>query len=75
MNRPDHSAKPPPTEGVGEVSASDMSTEDLVKELTKRGALPRCRCGKWRTYIGIYDRDGNTLRCHGCLRAIDKCRC
>jgi hypothetical protein len=35
----------------------------------------RCTCGKWQTYMGIYDRDGYTLRCHGCLRAIANCRC
>jgi len=54
---------------------SNASTDDLARELTKRGALPRCRCGRWSTYIGIYDTDGYTLRCHGCLRAIARCTC
>jgi len=57
------------------VSASDMTDAELVNELTRRGAMPPCTCGKWQTYIGIYDSDGNTLRCHGCLRAIAKCTC
>jgi hypothetical protein len=56
-------------------SAAHLSTDELVKELTQRGALPRCPCGKWQTYIGSYDRDGETLRCHGCLRAIARCTC
>lgn len=53
----------------------DASTEDLVKELTRRQALPRCSCGRWQTYLGSYDQDGYTLRCYGCLRAIAKCWC
>jgi hypothetical protein len=51
------------------------TTDEIVTELTRRNSLPRCRCGKWQTYIGVYDSDGNTLRCHGCLRAISKCQC
>jgi hypothetical protein len=57
------------------MSIQDASTDDLVKELTRRNALPRCSCGRWRTYLGAYDRDGYTLRCFGCLRAIASCRC
>jgi len=57
------------------MSGRDLTTEELVRELSRRGAMPRCRCGKWQTYIGVWDRRGNTLRCHGCLRAIDECRC
>ncbi len=38
-------------------------------------SLPRCRCRKWRTYLGHYDVDGYTLRCCGCLRAIWRCYC
>lgn len=53
----------------------DASTADLVRELSRRGALPRCKCGKWQTYTGAYDGDGYTLRCHGCLRAIARCTC
>jgi hypothetical protein len=48
---------------------------DLVAELTRRRALPGCRCGKWQTYLGVYDRDGYTLRCHGCRRSIASCTC
>lgn len=55
--------------------ASQLSTEQLVQELTRRGDMPRCGCGRWQTYIGAYDQDGRTLRCHGCLRAVAKCRC
>lgn len=57
------------------MSAEDLTTQELVDELTRRGDMPRCRCGRWRTYIGAYDADGKTLRCAGCLRAIAKCRC
>lgn len=53
----------------------DASTAELVAELASRGALPRCPCGKWQTYVGSYDADGHTLRCHGCLRAIARCTC
>lgn len=54
---------------------STIDTAELVNELTRRQALPRCPCGKWTTYLGAYDRDGYTLRCHGCLRAIARCTC
>jgi hypothetical protein len=52
-----------------------FATEDLVRELTNRNALPRCRCGKWGTRISAWDEDGYTLRCAGCLKSILKCRC
>lgn len=51
------------------------TTEELVAELTRRGAMPRCRCQRWKTYLGAYDRDGYTLRCGGCRRAIARCTC
>jgi hypothetical protein len=51
------------------------STQELVEELTRRGDMPRCRCGRWRTYIGVWDSDGKTLRCHGCLKAVARCTC
>jgi hypothetical protein len=51
------------------------TTEELAAELTRRGALPACPCGKWSTYVGVYDADGYTVRCHGCLRAIARCTC
>lgn len=54
---------------------SNASTKDLADELTRRNALPRCRCGRWQTYMGTYDGDGYTLRCHGCLRSIGRCTC
>ena len=54
---------------------SSASTDALARELSRRGALPPCRCGRWQTYMGIYDGDGYTLRCHGCLRAIERCAC
>lgn len=53
----------------------DATDDELVKELTRRGGLPRCRCGRWQTYVGSWDSDGRTLRCHGCLKAIAKCMC
>jgi hypothetical protein len=55
--------------------AENLSTDELVRELTRRNALPRCRCGKWQTYMGAWDRDGYTVRCHGCLLSIARCRC
>lgn len=57
------------------MSLDGVSTEELVAELARRQALPRCRCRRWQTYVGTYDADGYTLRCCGCLRAIAKCRC
>jgi len=54
----------------------NIKTEDLIDELKRRNAIPTfCRCHKWTAYFGEYDHDGYTLRCHGCLRAIAKCRC
>jgi hypothetical protein len=52
-----------------------MTDDELIAEVSRRGLSPRCRCGGWRTYLGAYDQDGMTWRRHGCLRAIDKCRC
>lgn len=57
------------------IDLSGTSTAALVAELIRRGAFPRCPCRKWKTYLGAYDQDGYTLRCHGCLRAIGSCRC
>lgn len=51
------------------------TNEELAAELSRRGAMPGCKCKKWQTYMGAYDHDGYTLRCHGCLRAVGKCRC
>jgi hypothetical protein len=56
-------------------TARDLSTAELVAELTRRNTFPRCPCGKWKTYVGRWDSDGNTIRCSGCLRAIGKCTC
>lgn len=57
------------------MSAEDETTEDLIAELTRRRALPPCPCGRWKTYVGSWDSDGYTLRCHGCLKAIARCMC
>lgn len=54
---------------------TQVSTEDLAAELTRRNAMPRCACRRWRTYLGTYDADGYTWRCRGCLRAIARCTC
>ncbi|MEV2236686.1 hypothetical protein [Micromonospora sp. NPDC049891] len=54
---------------------SQATTQELADELTQRSALPRCGCGRWRTYLGAYDHDGYTLRCRGCLRAVGRCLC
>jgi hypothetical protein len=56
-------------------SAAEISTAELVRELQRRGAMPRCPCGKWGSYLGAYDADGYTLRCYGCLRAVARCTC
>jgi hypothetical protein len=57
------------------VTARDLTDEELASELKRRDLLPHCPCGKWRTYVGIWDRDGYTVRCHGCLKAIGRCTC
>jgi hypothetical protein len=54
---------------------TDSPTEELLAELGRRGAMPRCGCGKWGTRVFAWDADGYTLRCSGCLRAIARCRC
>lgn len=51
-----------------------VSTEELLAEVARRIEL-RCTCGKWGAYYGIYDGDGFTLRCRGCLRATARCIC
>ena len=52
-----------------------ISTDEIIMELAQRGTLFLCRCHKWATYIGSYDADGYTLRCHGCLKAVKHCTC
>lgn len=54
---------------------TNATSAELAAELERRGALPQCKCGRWQTYMGTYDGDGYTLRCHGCLRAIARCTC
>jgi len=54
---------------------TSATTDALIDELARRGTTPRCRCQRWRTYLGAYDHDGWTWRCRGCLRAIAKCTC
>lgn len=56
---------------VGVERGVDMSGTALLL----RQVMPRCACGKWGTYVGNYDKDGYTIRCSGCLRAIKECRC
>lgn len=58
-----------------DVRLENVSTDELQKELLRRGAAIRCPCGKWGAYVGNWDGDGYTLRCHGCLRAVAMCRC
>lgn len=63
--------------------AYTLTDEELIAEVKLR-KLERhvqqeqwchgCR-GKWKAYLGAYDSDGYTLRCHGCLRAVWKCTC
>jgi hypothetical protein len=37
---------------------------------------PRCPgCTRWTLYLGSYDTDGHTWRCHGCLRIPARCTC
>lgn len=57
------------------VDLSGVSDSELAAELSRRGAMPSCKCRRWQTYMGTYDSDGYTLRCHGCLRAIARCTC
>lgn len=54
---------------------SDVPLEELERELQRRRGTERCLCKKWNAYMGTYDSDGYTLRCHGCLRSVLKCRC
>ena len=56
-------------------SIRDVPTQVIMDELTRRGVLPRCSCGKWGVYFGTYDSDGYTLRCRGCVRATSRCTC
>lgn len=54
---------------------SDVPLEELERELTRRRGSERCTCGKWTTYMGVWDADGYTRRCHGCLRSTARCTC
>lgn len=51
---------------------SSATNDELATEMSRRNAMPSCKCQRWQTYMGI---DGYTLRCHGCLRAIGRCTC
>lgn len=54
---------------------SQVPLDELEVELVRRRGRERCMCGKWTAYMGAYDSDGYTLRCHGCLRAVGRCTC
>jgi hypothetical protein len=54
---------------------SQVPLAELEAELQRRRGSERCGCGKWGTYLGAYDSDGYTRRCHGCLRATGRCTC
>ena len=51
------------------------TTSELIEELNRRGAAPRCQCRRWKTGLYAYDQDGYTWRCRGCHRAVGKCQC
>ncbi len=57
------------------------TSEELLDELKRRDDMPKPNygvcgsCRKWAAYMGVYDADGHTLRCHGCLRAVARCTC
>lgn len=57
------------------MSLADFTTEELLAEVGRRGGARCPTCRKWMTYMGRYDSDGFTLRCHGCLRATGACLC
>ena len=56
-----------------EMSREELEAEvnALRKEVT--GYCPTCR--KWAMYMGSYDEDGYTRRCHGCLISVGSCTC
>jgi len=54
---------------------SRVPLDELERELQRRRGTERCPCGRWTAYMGAYDADGYTLRCHGCLRAVGRCTC
>lgn len=63
--------------GWGEPSGpalGDVPDATLLAEVERRALIP-CRCRKWTTYMGAYDSDGYTLRCHGCRRSVGSCTC
>lgn len=59
---------------VDETTPAAVSTAALAAELVRRVG-EACPCRRWSTYMGAYDADGYTVRCHGCLRAIARCTC
>ena len=55
---------------------SDLTDDELLAEVHRWSLLGRCpNCKRWRTYIGVYDNDGRTIRCTGCRRAVARCFC
>jgi hypothetical protein len=57
------------------MKGDELTNEELLAAVKRRGLFPRCPCRRWNTYLGSYDADGYTWRCHGCLRAIGRCAC
>lgn len=50
-----------------------QAENSALKQKQSGGHCPTCR--KWATYTGVWDADGLTLRCHGCLKAVSMCTC
>jgi hypothetical protein len=55
---------------------ASVSTADLLTELSHRGEMPWCACGRWRTYFSTHDSATvGALRCFGCKQPSELCRC
>lgn len=55
---------------------TDLTDQQLLDELARRGSLGACpTCQRWKAYVGVWDHDGRTLRCGGCLLAVGRCTC
>ncbi len=58
---------------IGTIAECSCGTRYVMRDEQRDG--PYWAKKSDRTYIGRWDRDGYTIRCRGCLRAIDKCTC